>query len=102
MWNLYDRIVSGKQCTNNSVESWNARWTRTIGTNHNLYRVINAFKKEDSLARQKFHEIISGHISEPNPSRKDRKTCQMRQLKEALIHYNKENLKEFMFGIREI
>ena len=28
--------------------------------NHNLYKVINAFKKEDSLARQKFHELVSG------------------------------------------
>ena len=101
MWNLYDRIVGDKQCTNNGVKSWNARWTNTLGTNHNLYRVVSAFKKEDSLARQKFHEVVSGRSTEPNPSRKDRKTCRMKQLKDALLKFDKENLKTFMFGIIE-
>ena len=89
MWNLYDCIIAEKLCTNNGVESWNARWTSTLGTNHNIFRVISAFKNEDSLARQKFHELLSGQDAEANPSRKDRRTCRLNQIKQALLEYSK-------------
>ena len=101
MWNLYDRLMADKPCTNNSVESWNARWTSTLGTNHNVFRVITAFKNEDSLARQKFHELMSGRTAEANPNRKDRISARINQLKHAMQSYDRDNIKDYMFGLRE-
>ena len=71
MWNIYDRILADEPTTNNAVESWNARWNNAHRANHNVLRVINGFKIEDSLARTKFQEQVAGRAVNPNPARTD-------------------------------
>ena len=97
IWNTYQLILDGEPNTNNSVESWNACWNATLGTNHNILRVVNAFKNEDSLARTKFLETISGRAVDPNPARKKRKECRLAEMQATLANYSKDNLKEYMF-----
>ena len=101
MWNIHDRILSGKHTTNNSVESWNGRWNNTVGSNHNIFRVISGFKNEDGLARTKLQELVSGRSPEVNPSRKERKTARFEALKRSLSNYNQATLDEFMHGLRD-
>ena len=101
MWNIHDRILSGKHTTNNSVESWNGRWNNTVGSNHNIFRVISGFKNEDGLARTKLQELVSGRSPEVNPSRKERKTARFEALKLSLSNYNQATLDEFMHGLRD-
>ena len=71
MWNIYDRILADEPTTNIAVESWNARWNIAHRANHNVLRVINGFKIEDSLARTKFQEQVAGRAVNPNPARTD-------------------------------
>ena len=52
MWNIHARVMNGDPTTNNAVESWNARWNRSMGTNHNVGRVIKGFMNEDSLQQE--------------------------------------------------
>ena len=60
MWSIY--ITNDCRTTNNAVESYNARWNQSIGTNFNLWNVIKEFKAEDSLARTKLQELVYGGI----------------------------------------
>ena len=97
IWNTYQLVLDDEPMTNNSVESWNARWNSTLGTNHNILRVVNAFKNEDSLARTKFLEAMSGRAVDPNPARKTRKESRHAELKATLANYSKDNMKDYMF-----
>ena len=63
------RKEQGEEKIPTSVESWNARWNRSMGTNHNVARIIKGFMNEDSLARAKLQEIVSGRESSANSSR---------------------------------
>ena len=63
--------------------------------------MINKFKTEDSLARTKLQEAVSGKDTEPNPARKDRRTARLSGLKTALQRFNVENMKEFLFALRD-
>ena len=94
IWNTYQLVLDDQPMTNNSVESWNARWNSTLGTNNNILRVVNAFKNEDSLARTKFLEAMSGRAVYPNPARTERRLA---ELKATLANYSKDNMKDYMF-----
>ena len=100
MWSIYNAILEENNTTNNGVESWNGRWNNTIGTNHNLWRIISRFKKEDSLARTKLQEVVAGRCTGPNPSRSGRRSLRQKGLKVSLRNYNQATCKEFMFGLR--
>ena len=63
------------QTTTNGVESWHSRWANSLGTNHSIYSsVIRGFMNENALARLKFLEVVAGCATNPNPSRKGRRT----------------------------
>ena len=100
IWNIYQSILAQNNTTNNGVESWNGRWNNTIGTNHNLWRIINGFKKEDSLARTKLQEVVAGRYTDPNPSRSGRRSLRQEGLQISLQNYTRATCKEFMFGLR--
>ena len=100
MWNIHARVMNGDPTTNNAVESWNARWNRSMGTNHNIARVIKGFMNEDSLARAKFHEFVSGGQQSSNPSREARKSYNHDNLVRALEQFTPENLKDFLCEMR--
>ena len=57
---VFNRVYNDFQTTNSAVESWNARWNNSLGTNHNIYCVINGFMNEDALARTKFQSAAAG------------------------------------------
>ena len=98
MWSLHSRIVEGIRTTNNSVESWNARWNKTIGDNRNALRVITGFKKEDSLARTKLQEYVAGRNGDPNSGRTGRRSYRSEELRISLSRYNRNYIKEFLYG----
>ena len=100
IWNIHLNVMEERTTTNNAIESWNARWNQSIGTNYNIWRVINKFKTEDSLARTKLREAVSGRDIEPNPARKNRRTERLSGLKTALQRFDADNLKEFLFALR--
>ena len=92
----YEYKDKRRTATNNAIESWN----QSIGTNYNIWRVINKIKTEDSLARSKLGEAVSGGDTEPNPARKNRRTERLSGLKTALQRFDADNLKKFLFALR--
>ena len=101
MWNIRTRVLNDQHTTNNRVESWNARWNNSLGTNHNIFSVIKAFMKEDALARQKFQEMVAGRDANPNPRRQVRRSIHLERMKIAMSRYTRENKKEFMYMMRK-
>ena len=91
MWNTMDRILSDRQTTTNALESWHSRWTNSLSTNHST-PVIRGFMNKDSLARSKFQEIISRRATNPNPSRKDRRSERLEKTKVSLENYKADHM----------
>ena len=56
---------------------------------------------EDALARSKFLEVVAGRATNPNPSRKGRRSERLEMLKLSLQGYMPENMKEFLYGNRD-
>ena len=83
LWSTYSRILQDIPTTTNAVESWNAKWNAST-SNSNILRVIGNFKLEDSLARTKFQELVSGRYVDPNPGRTNRRLAKLEELKRAL------------------
>ena len=82
------------------IQQFHARKNRFMGTNQNVARVIKGFMNEDSLARAKFHEFVSGEKQSSNPSRDARKSYNHDNLVRALEQFDPENLKDFLYGMR--
>ena len=99
-WNIHQRILNDQPTTNNSVEAWNSRWNHTLGTGHNILRVITAFKHENSLARTKFQEQVAGQAIDPNPGQTRHRLARLEEIKYSLQNYNPLNIKEFLYDLR--
>ena len=69
IWSNFVRILNKETTTNNAVQAWNSTWNKSVGTNHNVLRVINHFKSEDSIARTKFQQVVAGTFTNHNPGR---------------------------------
>ena len=98
MWNIRERILSDMQTTTNGFESWHSRWANSLGTNHSIYSVIHEFMNKDALACFKFLEVIAGRATNPNPSKKGRRSERLEMLKLTLQGFKLENMKEFLNG----
>ena len=102
MWNIHANIVENRPTTNNAVESFNARWNQSIGTNCNVWRVIEKFKTEDSLARAKLEELVTGRNNDSHPSRSNERKLRLDRIRGALTNFDPMYLKEFVFGMRSM
>ena len=102
MWSIYSNITNDRRTTNNAVESYNARWNQSIGTNFNIWNVIKKFKAEDSLARTKLQELVTGVRRDSNPSQLDERKAKYRRLRDALQNFDESNISEFLYGLREL
>ena len=100
MWNIFHRVMNDEPTTNNAIELWNAKWNNAHRANHNVARVIGGFKAEDALARTKFQQQVAGRLADPNPVSSDRRSARHEQLKVVMMNYQKNNVNEFMFGLR--
>ena len=102
MWNCYERVLQDRPDTNNAVESWNARWAASLGTNHNVLRVIDGFKKENSLAQMKYREVIGGRYVDPNPGRTAKKLYRYNELKLAIQNCTRYNVKIVLYNLTNV
>ena len=100
MWNVYERVLNDEPTTNNTIESWNAKWNNAHRANHNVARVVTGFKTEDALAQSKLQQQVAGTLTNPNPGRSDKRAMRLEQLKMAMSNYQRSNIKDYMFGLR--
>ena len=96
----YERFMRDEPTTDNSVEAWNGNWNATVGTNHNIFRIVNNFKLEDAFARTKFQQCVAGTYTDPNPGRKDRAQARLAEMKAAMANYKRAFITEYMFGLK--
>ena len=101
MWTIFERVLADKSTTNNNVENWNKNWNTSLGKCFNIYRVIEAFKAENSLAKYKHLEYVAGRVTQDHPGRRDRKAARNERLKRAMQAFQRKNMKEYVFGLRE-
>ena len=62
----------------------------------NLWFVMNAFKKEDSVARNKVVALAAGNYTDPNPSRTKMIAEKKVKLKAAICNYHSMVIKNWL------
>jgi len=59
LWSIYEDIIQDKPTTNNALESFNAQWNATKLPSDNFWTVIAGFRREDSLAHERYLKDLS-------------------------------------------
>ncbi|CAH0381881.1 unnamed protein product [Bemisia tabaci] len=61
MWNCFNAVIEDLAKTNNSVEGSHNVFNSVLGAKHpTVWKVINAFKKEEKVIRLRFEDILAG------------------------------------------
>ena len=71
MWNHHHEVPQGIPRTTNAVEAWHRSYNATVGCYHpNIWRFINALKREQGLVEVKQAKFIAGE--KPAKRQKDK------------------------------
>ncbi|XP_024943874.1 uncharacterized protein LOC112494815 [Cephus cinctus] len=66
-WNQYEATLNDLPRTNNSVEGWHRAFSSIISAVHaNIWKFIDAFKKEENLSSIKLSQLIGGQKTATN------------------------------------
>ena len=96
LWNKREEALNREELTSNSSESWNSVSKPCLPMKPNLYGVMEAFRKEDSLARAKVIEAASGRYVDPNPARTERYQQRKVRMATAVEAYSSLSLDDWL------
>jgi hypothetical protein len=68
-WNVHDRTLNGQQRTNNEIEGWHRGFQVTCGTLPNIYRFIDAIKKQQGIHNFDVAQLAAGQAVPPKNKR---------------------------------
>ena len=89
LWNKREEALNREELTSNSSESWNSVSKPCLPMKPNLYGVMEAFRKEDSLARAKVIEAA-------NPARTERYQQRKIRMATAVYAYSSLSLDDWL------
>ena len=69
LWNKRAEALDEEELTSNASESWNSVSKNCLPMKPNVFVVVEAFRKEDGLARARVIEAANGSYVDPNPGR---------------------------------
>lgn len=96
IWNQHVNAREGLHKTNNCVESWHNSFNKLLGSCHpTVWKIIDAFKKEQTLTEIKVVQLRSGHIKQ----RKKVVVTKEKRIQSVLENYHKERVMETINGI---
>lgn len=93
-WSLYRRVLEDGHFTNNSIESFNSNFNRSM-TGRNIWRVLKAFQREEHLASQRSLQIVRGDLIEANPGRRQTMEQRYDNIKQIVSNYNLEMVDDY-------
>lgn len=97
IWNVHMTTLEGLARTNNNVEGWHNAFSSFVGQTHpNIFKFIEALKKEQNLQDFKFAQVSASQPAEPR--RKKYRSLDDR-LKKIVENYDKEHIIEFLRSI---
>ena len=94
-WNKHEEANQEEEITNNSSESWNSVSKKSQPT-CNIWSIIDALKKEDSLSRSKVISSASGNYTDPNPSRTNHIKAKKKRLSSCVRKYSSMLLDDWL------
>ena len=96
-WNHYEDVLNDMQCTNNKQEEWHLAFNTRLGCSHpNVWRVIEAFKTEESISQLKMAQYVAGENDQVS-KRKYRDLNE--RLKNVVGSYGKITIVEYLYGV---
>ena len=96
LWNVHNRVLRDLPRTNNAVESFNSTLQSSVGAyNPNIWKLILALQKEESLVQAKVTHIKRGE----EPKRKKKNISLDKRIKVLVEKYNPEDKLTFLRSI---
>lgn len=96
MWNLHQRVLEGKDRTNNHAEAANRRLNVQMGTHPTIWTFITNLKKIQAGRDTYYEHLVSGN-SPPRKLKKFQDTD--KRIKKLVENYNSQNKIIFLRGI---
>lgn len=94
-WNKYTQALNGEDMTNNISEAWNSV-SKMKERKCSIWTVLAAIKKEEALARAKFHRAARGEIQTGHKGRIKKREERKEQLKKVLAKYGTVTTGEYV------
>ena len=107
LWNKYQDVIDEVPATNNRVEAWNGAWNKSQQSSASLWTVIDGFKREDGLARQKWMDDNRALVDANDPWQGNMRRVSVKlkyqRLKEVCLQYtNYQNKRLYLAEIISI
>ena len=96
IWNLFNRNIKNLPRTNNNVESWHSRIQADTRKHLTVFKVVELFRQEQSMAEIELLKLINGEQS-PIKSKVDK--AKEENIFRLVDSYNESNLEPFLLGI---
>ena len=107
LWSVFEEVLVGQPTTNNSMEAFNAQWNSMKLPSDNFWSVLEGFKREDALAKERYlQEIVTVQNPELHPDEGRKRKIAQRAQTERLLNIIKKfqqiSPAEFLHSIKVV
>ena len=107
LWSVYGEVLVGNPTTNNSMEAFNAQWNAMKLPSDNFWSVLEGFKREDALAKERYlQEIVTVQHPQLHPDEGRKRKIAQRAQMERLLNISKKfdqlSPSEFLHSIKVV
>ena len=95
-WNKYNEVLAEDEITTNVSEAWNSVVKMTLPMKPSIWTVIEQFRKEEALARQKILGSAGGNVTVPNTGRRAKVAERRVKMKGAVTQYTSLSFDDYL------
>lgn len=96
VWNCYKSVTDDLPRTNNHVEGWHRGFNSSLGSHPNVWKFIEAIKKENSHSVFILNQVLGG--VEPPYKKKKYKSVD-EKLKRIVSNFNDDSIDSYLKGV---
>jgi hypothetical protein len=107
LWSVFNEVLADHPTTNNAMEAFNSQWNAAKLPSDTFWSVIEGFKREDALAKERYlQEIISVQHPELCPDEGRKRKIAQRAKMERLINlcgkFDSISPTEFLYSVNAV
>jgi hypothetical protein len=107
LWSVFCEVLADHPTTNNAMEAFNSQWNAAKLPSDTFWSVIEGFKREDALAKERYlQEIISVQHPELCPDEGRKRKIAQRAKMERLINlcgkFDSISPTEFLYSVNAV
>jgi hypothetical protein len=107
LWSVYEEVLLDHPTTNNNMEAFNRQWNAMKLPSDNFWSVVEGFKREDALARERYlQELVTVQHPQLCPDEGRKRKIAQRAKTEKLLNICKKfeqiSASEYLYSINAV